>query len=172
MFYQKVIFTEDECKKIINTHYGNPNPYYSENENRKGVKYVAYPINPSVEGEWIFSKLKNFFINHTNINIVTPPEKMYLHHYKINDGFKKHWDKNKPEREWNIGIQLNSNFAGGDFNLFYDEKITIDKVDGNSYIFKSEVFHEVTPITEGERWSLIMFLHYEHINQKPKKSLL
>jgi hypothetical protein len=56
--------------------------------------------------------------------------------------------------------------------LVVGDLITIDKTDGNTYLFKSEIFHEVTPITNGERWSLIMFLHYDHISEKPKKTLL
>ena len=172
MFIQEVIFNKEECDKIITNHLNHPKPYYAENEKRKDIKYIAYTINPKEEGRWIFDKLKDFFTKNTGIEIIGVPEKMYLHHYNINDGFKKHWDKNKPEREWNIGIQLNDGFVGGDFNLFFENKITIDKIEGNTYIFKSEVFHEVTPITEGERWSLIVFLHYDHISEKPKKTLL
>lgn len=172
MFIQETIFTKEECDKIITNHLNDPKPYYAENEKRKDVKYVAYTILPGKEGKWIFDRLKQFFTKNTGVEITAIPEKMHLHHYKTNDGFKKHWDKNKPERVWNIGIQLNSGFIGGDFNLFFDDKITIDKTEGNTYLFKSEIFHEVTPITNGERWSLIMFLHYDHISEKPKKTLL
>lgn len=172
MFTQEIIFTKEECIEIITNHINHPKPYYAENEKRKDIKYVAYTIDPNKEGKWIFDKLKNFFTRNTGINVVSIPEKMYLHQYNLNDGFKKHWDKNKPEREWNLGIQLNDGFVGGDFNLFFDDKITINKTEGNTYLFKSEVFHEVTPITYGERWSLIMFLHYEHISEKSKKTLL
>lgn len=172
MFIQDILFSKEECDEIIKFHLNHPKPYYAENEKRDNVKYVAYTINPKEEGKWIFDKLKNFFTSKSGIEVTNIPDKMYLHHYIVNDGFKKHWDKNKPEREWNVGIQLNSNFVGGDFNLFYEDKVTIDKTEGNTYIFKSEVFHEVTPLIQGERWSLIMFLHYEHISQKQKKSLL
>jgi len=53
--------------------------------------------------------------------------------------------------------------SSGHVNLFYDEKTTVAKDIGNSYIFEPEIFHEVTNIESGTRWSLILFLTYENI---------
>ena len=60
-----------------------------------------------------------------------------------------------------IGIQLNgeSDYSGGEFFVWdNDNKIYIDKVIGNCALYTTNMPHEVTEITEGERNSLILFI--------------
>ena len=61
------------------------------------------------------------------------------------------------------GVLLNDTFEGGDFKLHTQNEIILDKVMGNTYIFDVRIEHEITPILEGERFSLLWFLKNEHI---------
>lgn len=169
---QKIIFTSDECKKIINYHTEIHNIYDSSKEKRLHVNYLAYNIPNNEKYGWIFERILNFFIESTSLKINKLPEIVHLHRYELNSEFIKHHDKNKPERMWNIGVQLNEQYIGGNLNLFYDETVTVSKDMGTSYIFRPETYHEVTKITYGERWSLILFLHHDNIvNDLSKKTL-
>ena len=172
MLNQKIIFTLDECVEIINYHKEIDNIYDSSKEKRLHVNYLAYNIPNNQKYGWVFERILNFFIESTSLKIDKTPEIIHLHRYQLNSEFIKHHDKNKPERMWNVGVQLNDQYTGGDLNLFYDETITVNKGIGTSYIFKPEIYHEVTRVTSGERWNLILFLHHNNIvNDLSKKTL-
>ena len=66
-------------------------------------------------------------------------------------------------------ILLNDNFSGGDFKLYNPNEIIVDKVVGNTYIFDVRIDHEITSILDGDRYSLLWFLQYEHIKIKTNK---
>ena len=60
-----------------------------------------------------------------------------------------------------IGIQLSNqlDYTGGEFYVWdNDNKVYIDKSLGNCALYTTDVAHEVTEITEGERNSLILFI--------------
>jgi len=172
MFKQEIIFTQDECQKIINYHKIIDNVYDSANEKRLGVNYLAYNIPYNDEYEWAYKRMLDFFTQSTNQLINDIPQILHMHRYGVNCSFIKHHDKNKPSRIWNVGVQLNDNYDGGDLNLFYDDKITVNKQMGTGYIFRPEIHHEVTKVTNNERWSLILFLHHNNIvNDLTKKTL-
>jgi predicted 2-oxoglutarate/Fe(II)-dependent dioxygenase YbiX len=88
-----------------------------------------------------------------------------IHNYKIGDAFPKHIDRSAPytDRLYNVGIQLNSmnEYDGGDYIVYTDNKNTelISKEVGNCYYYASDVLHEVSPITKGERWSFVHHLN-------------
>lgn len=172
MFTQKIIFTPEECNQIIKYSFKIDNTYDSLIEKNPGINYFAYNIPNTEEYKWVFDRLIMFFIENTNLKLNKPVEVVHLHRYEENCVFAKHHDKNYPSRIWNVGVQLNDDYRGGNLNLFYDEKIRVDKHVGNSYIFRPEVFHEVTKVTRGTRWSLILFLHYENILEEFNKKTL
>jgi hypothetical protein len=66
---------------------------------------------------------------------------------------------------------LNENFKGGDFKLYNPIEQTLDKVVGNTYLFDVRIEHEITPILDGERFSLLWFLQIENIKPKINKLL-
>ena len=65
---------------------------------------------------------------------------------------------------------INDNYDGGEFVL-YDPEEPLAKETGNIYTFPSQRMHEVKEILEGERWSIIGFLHIDNLDF-PKKSLI
>jgi hypothetical protein len=70
---------------------------------------------------------------------------------------------------YGVGVVLNNNFIGGDFKLYNQNEIVLDKVIGNTYIFDVRIEHEILPILGGERYSLLWFLQNEHIKIKINK---
>jgi len=66
-------------------------------------------------------------------------------------------------------VLLNNDFEGGDFKLYNPNEIILNKEIGNGYLFDVKIEHEITPLKNGERYSLIWFLQNEHIENKRDK---
>ncbi len=157
-FIEKILFTEIECLKIIEDI--EKTDYY--HWNRVDRNYHSNQIKLNQNNTWIFNRLIDFFNEETNNQILTVKDEIHFHKFKIGDYFKKHNDT-RDKRMFSIGVLLNSDFNGGDFNLFIDKKITVKKETGNTYIFDVGIEHEVSEIFDGVRYSLIWFLQQEHI---------
>ena len=159
---QKILFTKNECDNILSIFKENEMHWKSKNR-----QYNSYELNFNSENEWIFDKLKTFFINETNLEIRKLKGQIHFHKYVIGDWFGKHNDS-KDNRLYSIGVLLNDEFTGGDFKLYNDTELLLDKVVGNTYIFDVNIEHEITPILKGERYSLLWFLQGEHIKNNIK----
>lgn len=154
---QKKIFNHKECKEIIDLSKINPQEWNSSDR-----KYKSSTIVFNEHSEWIYKKLKNFFEECSNQKLVALKKEIHFHTFNENDKFDLHNDA-LDKRIFSVGVLLNDDFGGGDFNLYVPNKITLDKVKGNCYIFDASISHEITPITSGERNSLIWFLQSEHL---------
>lgn len=154
---QKILFTKEECESIIS--YNNT---YITNWNMGDRKYNSQPINYSLETKWLFDKLKDFVEMETNIRIRTIKKTIHFHKFTKGDWFGKHNDV-RDNRLYAVGVLLNDDFSGGDFKLYNPNEIILNKVIGNTYLFDVRIDHEITPILDGERYSLLWFLENEHI---------
>jgi hypothetical protein len=132
--------------------------------------YNSYPIDYNENTKWIFNKLKNFFETDTGIKIIKTKKQIHLHKFVKGDWFGKHNDI-RDNRLYTIGVLLNDDFEGGDFRLYDTSEIKLNKIIGNAYIFDVGIQHEITPIINGERYSLLWFLQNEHIEIKRNKLL-
>jgi hypothetical protein len=160
---QKMLFSKEECESIIsynNTHITN---WVMDDR-----KYNSQPINYSLDTKWLFDKLKEFVEENTDIKIKKIKETIHFHKFTKDDWFGKHNDI-RDNRLYAVGVLLNDNFLGGDFKLHNQNEIILDKVIGNAYIFDVRIDHEITPILDGERFSLLWFLQNEHIEIKTNK---
>ncbi len=157
MIVQKVIFNDYECdiiKDLSKKDYTN--------WDFKDRKYQSYSIDYNENTKWLFEKLKNFFETETNQKIKNLKKTVHFHVFFNGSWFDKHNDI-RENRLFGVGALLNDDFEGGDFK-FYDENETIlDKIKGNAYIFNVETSHEITPIVEGTRYSILWFLQRENI---------
>ena len=154
---QKILFSKEECESIIsynNTHITNWQMH--------DRKYNSQPINYSLETNWLFDKLKTFFEEQSNIQIKKNKEVIHFHKFTKGDWFGKHNDV-RENRLYAVGVLLNDDFEGGDFKLYNPNEIILDKVIGNTYLFDVRINHEITPILDGERYSLLWFLENEHV---------
>ena len=151
------LFNKKECGLIRNLI--KPNP---QNWNFKDRKYNSQPINYSLETQWLFDKLKKFVETKTEIKFRSIKKQIHFHKFTKGDWFGKHNDVSD-KRLYAVGVLLNDDFEGGDFKLYNPNEIILDKLIGNTYVFDVRLTHEITPILDGERYSLLWFLQQEHI---------
>jgi hypothetical protein len=154
---ESVLFSKEECQNIV-----NENKLQETNWDIKDRKYHSQPITYSLETKWLFDKLKTFFEIETGIKIIKIKEQIHFHKFVKGDWFGKHNDI-RDRRLYAVGVLLNDTFEGGDFKLYKPNEIILDKVIGNTYLFDVRIDHEITPILEGERYSLLWFLENENI---------
>lgn len=164
---QKIVFTKEECGYIINLskELDEAKPYgYKDNNNNKNLKisYNVWKLNRSDKTQWIFDKIKTYFENETNLKIKKELDKIYIHKYIKGQKFAKHNDTQYKTQIHNVGVCLNDNYEGGEF-ILYNPEFFLPKNAGEIYTFPSTRFHEVKEILNGERWSIIGFLHIENI---------
>lgn len=159
------MFTKDECENIIKIaksyEIKTSNDYF-DNIN---IKYKTYNIDRNDNTDWIFQKMFKYFEKTTSIKITKPLEILHIHNYKKGDVFKKHKDNLYPTQIHNIGVCLNDDYEGGEF-ILYEPYELLPKKQGEIYTFKSLRTHEVKEITNGERWSIIAFLHIDNLDLK------
>jgi hypothetical protein len=160
---QKTLFSKEECDIILNLYNDIPQKWNFSDRN-----FISNAIKYSSQTSWLFDKLKTFFETETNIQIRTIKKQIHFHTFKEGDWFGKHNDT-RDRRVYGVGVLLNENFEGGDFKLYNQHVIVLDKVIGNTYIFDVRIEHEILPILGGERYSLLWFLQNEHIKIKINK---
>jgi hypothetical protein len=206
MLYQEVIFTKEECEKIIKykdkydlflvtpktSLIENTRTVYHKENNYNGIKielgkdwvkkYNVWDIPINQETIWFYDKIYTWFISISgvkidkNIYFNNPNAAHKLHEYVVGDKFDLHVDKNDDvlDRIWNLGIQLNSDYEGGDY-ICYDRNgspIYISKKIGNVVAYQSDVLHEISEIKNGVRYSMVIKIHSWELFKKNKKTLI
>ena len=157
MIHQKVLFTEDECKTIINL-----NKNKSQSWEHTDRLYESSLIQYNSETMWLFDRLKLFFEEITEIKMPNLKKDIHYHIFKTNSYFGLHSD-DLGNRMYSVGVLLNDSFVGGDFILYDKDRLTLNKIIGNTYIFDVSINHEVTKIMDGERYSIIWFIKNDNI---------
>lgn len=160
---QKVLFDKVECDDIIKLSKTNPQTWESIDRN-----YNSSTIRYDIETKWIFDKLRSFFEEASGYGMTLLKNEIHFHSYNQNGKFDLHNDA-RDKRIFSVGVLLNDDFDGGDFNLYSPNKITIDKKVGNCYLFNVEISHEITPIISGTRYSLIWFIQDMNVKTTSKK---
>lgn len=191
MIHQEKIFSKEECNLIIK--YGNQykdlqikikgNAILSE-ENRLTstnnffMKYNVFLIPMNQETTWLYDRLFKWIDSVANIKIIEKIDYFHctLHRYKTDDGFGKHIDliTGHENRRYNIGIQLNENYEGGEY-ICWDNlgnEILISKEAGTALVYHCTIPHEIKKITKGERWSLVMPIKKNMIVECKKSKLI
>jgi hypothetical protein len=166
MIVEKVLFSKKECDRIIEMHKVNSQNWKS---NDRGYKSFSIILNE--ETEWMFSKMKIFFEEETKIVMENIKNEVHFHVFDTNDWFGIHNDT-RDNRLFSLGVLLNDDFEGGEFNLYHQgEEIILEKKVGNTYIFDVAISHEVKPVLKGIRYSLIWFIQNNHVKVKSNKFL-
>lgn len=163
------LFTPNECNKII--EYATKNADEKDaTVNHDKVKLDRRDsklcwLYPEDESKWIFEKIA-YAITHLNdhyfkFDIYGLGEGLQFTTYKAPSGFYgKHLDRmyGYLVRKLSVSILLTdpAEFEGGDLCFHFDNEPKIMKKEqGMLYMFPSWTLHEVTPITQGERTSLV-----------------
>lgn len=170
---KKHLFSKEECESIINLsqELNQIKPYgYNINNLKLDVSYSVWAVDRNDKTQWIFDKIHSYFENETNLKIKKELDKIFIHKYIKGQKFAKHADTLYKTQIYNVGVCLNDNYEGGEFVL-YNPEFSIVKKQGTIYTFLSTRTHEVKEILNGERWSIIGFLHIDNL-ESPKKSLI
>lgn len=154
---ENILFNEHECQIII-----GENQIEKINRNAKDRNYDSYSIEYSPSNQWIFDKLTFFFEQQTNLKLIKNKEQIHFHKFIKGDWFGLH-DDERGKRLFAIGVLLNDDFDGGDFKLYNPNETTLNKQIGNTYVFDVRIKHEITPILDGVRYSLLWFLESDKI---------
>jgi|LakMenEpi03Aug12_release.lakeMendotaPanAssembly.Ray.scaffolds.fasta_scaffold132543_3 hypothetical protein len=184
MKYESNYFSKAECKKIINLHktyktYGFNYDWYKnmyDKNNRKNggtSKFSAYYLPNTPYTKWLFDKLQTFFEENTDLKFTKDIYGCQLYKYETGDIFPKHIDLTNsfPTRRYNMGINLNENFEGGEYYCWTedtedDTMQIIPQTTGTICLYHSRQLHEIKEITNGERWSLVIKIESDMINEK------
>jgi hypothetical protein len=187
MIYQQPLFNEEECDLIKSyvklqpagfTKYFNKSNSFNFIDGNKlvatktKISYRVFVIKNTLETEWMFSKLLEWFsdVNGIKINYDNKVELCTLHQYGIGDAFSRHKDlmKGFDSRRYNLGIQLNDSYEGGEYMCWDDtnNEVLISKQTGTALSYHCRISHEIREITNGERWSIVMPITKYHIIEK------
>jgi len=166
-----VSFSVEECNRIIELSKIFKPEHSSKLFKRKDFNYYYHIILRREDTQWIFDRLTEFLLTEYPKNRVHLMHEIYLHRYLIGNEFAKHNDStNHPDQILNIGVCLNENYEGGEF-IAYSPLETLPKITGTIYTMKSDREHEVKKISNGERWSLILFLNKHNLQIANSKFL-
>lgn len=128
-------------------------------------------IKPNEQTSWIYQRLtdtvhqnnEKFF----NFDLTMIENLQFTYYSSEEEGcYKAHTDpnvwKNPHNRKLSIVVQLSdpSEYEGGELKLHNSHEPTpITKQRGMVVMFPSYTLHEVTPVTKGERYSLVAWVH-------------
>ena len=167
--FWKNAFSKEECKTIINIakDKGLISGKTKEKTNVRDSKISwLYPID---DMDWVFRRVTDITLNLNErffkFDLFGINEGFQFTNYKApSDKYGKHVDKaiDMPVRKLSISIQLTDpkEYEGGELKLYDGEEdgTLMDKTQGTLIIFPSYILHEVTPITKGERNSLVTWV--------------
>lgn len=175
-------FTKEECEKIIALQAsldvkeavigGNANPIVDRTVRSSKTGW----INWSSDVDWIYKKLENV-VNKVRLNwypfhLSGFVEPLQLTHYTASE--EGHYETHKDMgdaamsvRKLSLVMLLSDKtlFKGGDLEMLSTPgpvKAASELEQGTILAFPSWELHRVTKLTEGERWSLVAWVHGPH----------
>jgi len=124
-------------------------------------------------------RLENTLIDSVKVNGFSASglQSFQFTEYRVGEFYEWHTDSSEKNpklsnRFYSTVIQLNDGYAGGELQLNIDGKeITLEPGLGTLYMFPSYTLHQVKPITNGVRYSLVNWVKLVE-NKNEKKSLL
>ena len=168
--YYDSVFSVEECEKIIEI--GNKKGLVQGTINKGSLKDIRESkvswLYPADDMEWVYRRLTDVILNLNQrffkFKLYGFMEGLQFTHYKEPGGkYKKHIDRglNISVRKLSLSVQLSNpkSYEGGDL-LLHDAETptTVPKEQGKLILFPSYVLHEVTPVTKGERYSLVAWI--------------
>lgn len=160
MFEEKILFTAEECKWLLDhaTEYVDSTVSYDfeRSENLTRISNPRDRISQQCELGEPEGALKDFLLEKLKPIGVVNLDKAFLNYVRYFKGghFARHIDG--PERYKTCIIQLSNpnNYSGG--NLLVKDKV-IGKEVGNTVIFGSNIPHELTLLESGQRDVLVVW---------------
>lgn len=128
-------------------------------------------ISPNEANGWIFQKLVNVIKEHNeeyyNFDLTMIEKLQFTYYSSEEEGmYKQHVDPltwtYPHNRKLSLVVQLSdpAQYEGGELRLHFGHTPDIMKKElGLAISFPSYTLHEVTPVTKGERYSLVVWVH-------------
>lgn len=177
-FKKQHAFTVEECNKIIDIA---SNQYAAKaaigngktsTQNLKVRNVDNYYIFLNEDTRWIYNKIMfaTAMANHEHFqyNIAGIVHELQLLHYRSDDG-QGHYDwhvdigdGNSANRKISMSVMLSpeDKYKGGDLEINDHGVVRLGvKEQGSINMFPSYMPHRVTPVTEGERWALVIWIN-------------
>lgn len=172
VFFDK-IFSDEECARIVELAKSLPQSKAQvgggdsgavvAEKRRTEVSWAEW----SPETDWIYKKLSDAVASSNakwwGFHLAGFMEPIQLTHYLGQDEGFYDWHEDHGDsgaflhRKLSIVVLLNDEFEGGDFELFNLGKPK-EMGKGTAIIFPSYKVHRVTPVTKGDRWSLVSWI--------------
>ena len=166
--------TPEECKQIIKDNKSKLKQGFVSTElvinDKIRDSYVTF-ISPTFKYQPLFEKLSGVILDLNKqffkFDLIGLTEGIQFTNYKAQKGKSGFYDKhtdcvfNKIIRKLSISIQLSDpkTYEGGDLLLYSEaEPLKMNKEQGTLIMFPSYTLHEVTPVTKGERNSLVCWV--------------
>lgn len=171
--YQNNFLTPEECKKIID--YGNSLRLLKGSTRGKDAAHVRKSdiawIYPAPEITWLFERatavITNLNSQFFKFDLWGFCEGFQFTKYKAPGGkYGAHIDRgmNQTARKLSITVQLSDpkKYTGGEFKIIEgpdkNSQFYPPNEQGTLIAFPSFALHEVTPVTKGERYSLVAWI--------------
>lgn len=177
-FYPMHAFTPEECNKIIDTAKNDYAAKASIGTDGAGKQDLSirnvdnYYVHLNEDTRWIYEKimfavgLANY--EHYQYNISGIVHELQLLHYRSDDGhghYDWHVDIGHGTaacRKLSLSIMLSpeDKYKGGDLEVDnHGTPVKAFREQGSINMFPSYMLHRVTPVTEGERWVLVVWIN-------------
>jgi hypothetical protein len=180
VYYNGYILTKEECDEILNSadDYTDSKLGVAVNSTEYGVSYLPKKRKSTqcsisaYKNSNLYNKI-NEILKSIDYEFVVDEIHYDVIKYKVGDFIWKHTDGGG-ERRYTLSIQLNngSEYEGGDFKYWENSNETIlNKDAGYGAIFKADTYHEVTEITNGIRYSFVLFIKNNDIKKISKPNL-
>jgi PKHD-type hydroxylase len=133
-----------------------------DNTKSEGRSTKVTFIDNAFTKSYIYELVTHNFKNY----IIEEAEDLQFATYEEGDFYGYHKDADESNgRVLSVSVQLSnpSDYEGGELIFFYSP---IEKAQGTVIIFPSDLYHQVTPVTKGKRYSLVQwFKGYESSNK-------
>ena len=170
--YWENAFTKEECIKIVKSIKKQSKLLTKGKTIGKEVADVRksniFWIGANEDTAWIYERLTSIITDLNNryfkFDLYGIVEALQFTNYKApGDKYGKHLDKstNHLIRKLSVSVQLTDpkEYKGGELMLYpAEEPYLMKKEQGSLSLFPSYVLHEVTPVTKGERNSLVTWV--------------
>ena len=156
----ELLIDEGLNRPQLNAGIGEDN-FMSEGRSTK-ISFIGNQVVKDYIQELAMSKYENY--------VITEAEDVQFATYNVGDFYGLHKDSDETnERVLSVSVQLSdpTDYKGGFLQFQHAHKSTaVESSQGTVIIFPSNLYHEVTPVTEGTRYSLVQwFKGYESSNQ-------
>jgi PKHD-type hydroxylase len=162
------LFTSEECDRIVREYSKkcvSSETVKSGNARSSKNHFIEY----SNETDWIYMRLGSlveYFNNEKfKFNLYNRFQNIQFTKYEDGDYYKWHVDVGPSSdtciRKISLTIQLSddTSYSGGDLQFGHSDKetLTASREKGSVTLFPSIIRHQVTPVTNGTRYSLVVW---------------